>query len=395
FYINDTGCGNTLDVTHPYVIKMVMDSLRYWVTEMGVDGFRFDLATVLGREHHGFDRGSGFLDALHQDPALAAVKFIAEPWDIGPGGYQLGNFPTGWSEWNDRYRDTVRRYWRGDAGMLPEIARRLHGSSDIFEHSGRRPSSCINFITSHDGFTLRDLVSYRHKHNEANLEDNRDGHSENYSNNHGAEGPTTDARIIALREQQQRNLLTTLILSQGTPMLTAGDELGHTLHGNNNAYCHDSPLTWLPWQALDESQQTLLEFSQYLIGLKTSHPRLWHNTYLHDTGNVNDPAIRWFNAQGEEMQPRHWGQHNVHCLGYMVSPAGIIGNEHYLSLFNASDLPVDIVLPLSDEVAAWQVLLDTTVPNGQPDGETGISDKAISDSLVLPAFCTLLLQAAQ
>ncbi|MDY6982427.1 MAG: glycogen debranching protein GlgX, partial [Pseudomonadota bacterium] len=214
YYINDSGCGNTLDFASPAVLQLVMDSLRYWVTQMGVDGFRFDLATVLGREHYGYDKCSGFLDVMYQDPTLAAVKFIAEPWDIGPGGYQLGHFPPGWSEWNDRYRDIVRRFWRGDPGMLPEFARRVHGSSDIFEHLGRRPSASINFVTSHDGFTLNDLVSYEDKHNEANLEDNRDGHSENHSENFGVEGPTDDPVINELRARQQRNLLTTLIVSQ-------------------------------------------------------------------------------------------------------------------------------------------------------------------------------------
>ncbi len=390
YYINDTGCGNTLDLTHPYVIKLVMDSLRYWVTEMGVDGFRFDLATVLGREQHGFDRGSGFFDAMHQDPALAAVKFIAEPWDIGPGGYQLGNFPNGWSEWNDRYRDTVRRYWRGDPGMLPEIARRLHGSSDIFEHNGRRPSSCINFITCHDGFTLRDMVSYRYKHNEANLEDNRDGHSENYSSNYGIEGPTDDISINELRARQQRNLLTTLVLSQGTPMLLAGDEMNHSQDGNNNAYCQDSPLNWLAWQHQDKESRSMLDFSRYLLGLKSRHPHLWINSYLHDTGNPNDPAIRWFNAYGEEMQPRHWGQHNVHSLGYMVSPEGAAGSNHYLTILNSGETAVEFTLPLQSSVSNWRVLLDTLQADGQPP-----EARELSATLQMPARCTLLLQAAR
>lgn len=390
YYINDTGTGNTLNFSNTCVIKLVMDSLRYWVTEMGVDGFRFDLATVMGREEHGFDSGSGFLDALHQDPVLAAVKFIAEPWDIGPGGYQLGNFPPGWSEWNDRYRDTMRRFWRGDAGMLPEFARRLHGSSDIFEHSGRRPSSCINFLTCHDGFTLRDLVSYKHKHNEANLEDNHDGHSENYSSNHGEEGPTQAPLIEALRQRQQRNLLTTLVLSQGTPMLLAGDEISHSLQGNNNGYCQDSPLSWLHWDQIGNDQQTMLEFTCNLLGLKTTHPGIWHNTYLHDTGNPDDPAIRWFNNEGEVMQPRHWGQHNVRTLGYMVSPAGVAGSEHYLALFNAADMPAGFVLPLRDAVSGWNILLDTLLANGHPNRES-----RLSDNLILSPFSTLLLQAAR
>lgn len=386
FYINDTGCGNTLDFTHPAVIKLAMDSLRYWVTDMGIDGFRFDLATVLGREAHGFDRGSGFFDALYQDPVLAAVKFIAEPWDIGPGGYQLGNFPTGWSEWNDRYRDTVRRFWRGDAGMLPEFARRVHGSSDIFEHNGRRPSSCINFLTCHDGFTLRDLVSYSHKHNEANLEDNHDGQSENCSDNYGIEGPTDDPAISDIRLRQQRNMLTTLVVSQGTPMLYGGDEISRTKHGNNNTYCHDSPLTWLAWDSLDDQQRTLQAFTRNLLALKHGHQGLWINSYLHDTGDPRDPFIRWYNSDGELMQPRHWGQHNVHHLGYMVSPQGTGGGVHYLCLFNAGEMPVDFTLPLHGEIAGWVVLLDTGLAQGRPPTAT-----RISESLVLEARTTLVL----
>jgi isoamylase len=388
YYINDTGCGNTLNLTHPIVIKMVMDSLRYWVSVMGVDGFRFDLATILGRELHGFDRGSGFFDALHQDPTLAAVKFIAEPWDIGPGGYQLGNFPTGWSEWNDRYRDTMRRFWRGDSGILPEFARRLHGSSDIFEHSGRRPSSCINFLTSHDGFTLRDLVSYRHKHNELNLENNHDGHSENYSDNYGEEGVSADPVINELRVRQQRNLLTTLVISQGTPMITAGDEFGRTQQGNNNAYCHDSPLNWLRWDIIDDDSNALLQFSQQLLALKHRYPQFWLNQYLHDTGNPADPIIRWFNADGEEMQPRHWGQHHCRTLGYLVLPQGSTGNEQFLVLFNASDGDLEFTLPLRAQVAQWSVLLSTLL-NTQHSATEPVT---FTESAQLPARTTLLLK---
>lgn len=386
YYVNDTGCGNTLDFTKPVVIKLVLDSLRYWVTEFGVDGFRFDLATVLGRESHGFERGSGFFDALHQDPVLAAVKFIAEPWDIGPGGYQLGNFPTGWSEWNDRFRDTVRRFWRGDAGMLPEIARRLHGSSDIFEHNGRRPSSCINFITCHDGFTLKDVVCYRHKHNDANQEDNRDGHSENYSDNYGVEGPVDDPLILAIRNRQQRNLLMTLVLAQGTPMLCAGDELGHSMNGNNNAYCQDSPLTWLGWENLDSP---LLAFTRHLLQLKRSHPLLWNNSYLHESTDVHEPVIRWIGSDGEEMQSRQWAQHHVHHLGYLISPLGTGGSLHYLVLLNADARPVEFVLPLRDEVAGWRVLLDASLADGKP-----MNDRRCSDSVSLQDRCTVLLVSA-
>lgn len=388
YYINDSGCGNTLDLSNPFVLMMVMDSLRYWVTTMGVDGFRFDLATVLGREHHGFDKGSGFFDAMHQDPTLAAVKFIAEPWDIGPGGYQVGNFPAGWSEWNDRYRDTVRRFWRGDAGMLPEFARRLHGSSDIFEHSGRRPSASINFVTSHDGFTLHDLVSYNGKHNEANLEDNRDGHSNNYSFNFGVEGPTDDPDISELRRRQQRNFLTTLVLSQGTPMLCAGDELGRTQHGNNNAYCHDSEMNWLSWNKLGNEQRDMLGFTRYLLSLKKNHPSIWCDRYLHDSGKPEEPAIRWFNAAGEQMQPVHWGQHHARTLVYVVSPVGIGGDHHYLVLFNAANETVDFKMPLLQEVGCWQTLLDTSLPDGKPLPETPLCSLEVS---MVPYSCIVML----
>jgi isoamylase len=388
YYINDSGCGNTLNLSNPYVISMVMDSLRYWVTEFGVDGFRFDLATVLGREHFGFDRGSGFLDALHQDPTLAAVKFIAEPWDIGPGGYQLGNFLPGWSEWNDRYRDTVRRFWRGDPGMLPEFARRVHGSSDIFEHSGRRPSAGINFVTSHDGFTLADVVSYRDRHNDDNLEENRDGHSDNYSENYGEEGPTLIAGINDVRARQQRNLLATLLLSQGTPMFCAGDELGRTQGGNNNAYCQDSPVSWLQWERLNAAQISLLEFTRHLLSLKRAYPLLWQDAYIHDAGDPDAAAISWFNSSGERMQPAHWGQHHSRTVGYLVAQNSPDGTRHlYLSLFNAASMPVDFRLPEFD-AEPWQALLDTSQPDGKPRGAM-----PAAVACVLPALSTLLLHA--
>lgn len=391
YYINDSGCGNTLDMANQFVIMMVMDSLRYWVTEMGIDGFRFDLATVLGREHYGFDRGSGFLDALQQDPTLAAVKFIAEPWDIGPGGYQLGGFPSGWSEWNDRYRDTVRRFWRGDTGMLPDFARRVHGSSDIFEHSGRRPSASINFITSHDGFTLADLVSYRDKHNEANLEDNRDGHPENYSDNHGVEGPTLLAEIHEIRARQQRNLLTTLLVSQGTPMLSSGDEFARTQSGNNNAYCQDSPLNWLPWDTLDAGQQQQLAFVRHLLSIKRAHPALWRDAYIHQTGEPQAASIQWYNTSGELMQPVHWGQHHCKTVGYMVEQNAANGMRlHYLTLFNAGREPLDFNLPILPGVTSWQLLLDTS----QPDGRAAADVPQIALHCPMPAWSTRILHAS-
>jgi isoamylase len=394
YYINDTGCGNTLNMSHPYVIMMVMDSLRYWVTVMGVDGFRFDLASVLGREHYGYDRGSGFLDALHQDPVLASVKFIAEPWDIGPGGYQLGNFPPGWSEWNDRYRDTVRRFWRGDAGMLPEFARRIHGSSDIFEHSGRRPSASINFITSHDGFTLNDLVSYREKHNELNLENNQDGHAENFSENYGVEGPTLIFEINEMRRRQRKNLLTTLIVSQGTPMICGGDECGRTQQGNNNAYCQDSPQTWMQWDDLAPADRALQVFTRNLLRLKKRFPWMWLDTYLHNTGREGETGIYWYNRTGELMQPNHWGQHQSKTVGYLVqhrtSEAGIVKLERMLTIFNAGTAPISFTLPFANIVEGWQTVLDTSLADGYPHEKS----KLVSGHYPMLACTTVILHAA-
>ncbi|MDT8397910.1 MAG: glycogen debranching protein GlgX [Pseudomonadales bacterium] len=366
FYINDTGCGNTLNVAHPQVVKMVMDSLRYWAGTMGVDGFRFDLAPTLGREHYGFDNGNGFFDALNQDPALDSTKFIAEPWDIGPGGYQLGNFPPGWCEWNDRYRDTIRRFWRGDAGILPEFARRIHGSSDIFEHSGRRPSASINFITSHDGFTLNDLVSYRDRHNEMNLEDNRDGHSENHSDNYGVEGPTLIAEINEIRQRQCKNLLATLLISQGTPMLLAGDESGRTLLGNNNAYCQDNSLNWLDWRHDTEESRNLLAFTRRLIALKKAWPELNQDSYIHEQMKPYDPAIRWFNPSGELMENNHWSQHHLKTVGYLLE---VFNREEerwriFFTIFHAGDTPVDFILPVRENVNTWHILFDTALADG-------------------------------
>jgi isoamylase len=390
YYINDSGCGNTLNFSHPFVVMLVMDCLRYWVSEMGVDGFRFDLATVLAREHYGFDKGSGFLDALHQDPVLSAVKFIAEPWDIGPGGYQLGNFPSGWGEWNDVYRDTVRRFWRGDSGMLPDFARRLHGSSDIFEHSGRRPTSSINFITSHDGYTLYDLVSYREKHNEANLEDNRDGHSDNYSDNYGVEGPTLIHEIKELRQRQCRNFFATLILSQGTPMLCSGDELYRTQMGNNNAYCQDSPAFWIGWGELDDDAWMLQRFVKHLLAIKRKYPSLWQNYYVHESPDPSAPTIRWYDTAGELMQPVHWGQHHMKTLGYLVVSAAVKGKrDYFLTLFNASNSALAFRLPLDNLIDEWQILIDTSLP----EGFDAKHKRHISDEWLVPACTTILLYA--
>jgi len=367
FYVNDTGCGNTLNVKHPRVLQMVMDSLRYWATEMGVDGFRFDLATVLGREEHGFDPCGGFFDAVRQDPVLNTKKLIAEPWDIGPGGYQMGHFPTGWAEWNDRYRDTVRRYWRGDAGMLPEFARRIHGSSDLFEHTGRKPYSTLNFVTSHDGFTLRDLVSYNQRHNHANKEQNNDGHHANFSCNFGVEGPTKNERIDALRVRQQRNLLATLLLSQGTPMLLAGDEVGRSQLGNNNAYCQDNETNWLNWQSLEKSHWDLREFVRNVIRVRREFPLLRSPFYIHKPEEQLIQAgynIHWLNKLGEPMKEIDWSQPEERCLGWLLESVVNARCVHcLLTLFNAGDKPVTFTLPGG---WYWVALLDTAAGDGLP-----------------------------
>ncbi|EMT6125401.1 glycogen debranching protein GlgX, partial [Klebsiella michiganensis] len=291
YYINDTGTGNTVNTSHPRVLQMVMDSLRYWAQAMHVDGFRFDLGTILGREPEGFDPRGGFFDAITQDPVLSKLKLIGEPWDIGPGGYQVGGFPPGWGEWNDKYRDTVREYWKGD-NVSNDFAARLLGSGDLYDLRGRRPWSSVNFITAHDGFTLNDLVSYNEKHNEANGEDNNDGHNDNRSCNYGEEGPTENQDIVAVRERQKRNFLTTLLFSHGTPMLLAGDEFGRSQQGNNNGYCQDSEISWVNWEALSDQDHALRHFTQRLIALRAEQPLLRRESWR------DGLEIRWFNAGG-------------------------------------------------------------------------------------------------
>src|SRR6478609_6126140 len=302
YYQDYTGCGNTLNVRHPRVLQLIMDSLRYWVLEMHVDGFRFDLASTLARELHDVDRLSAFFDIIHQDPVLSQVKLIAEPWDLGEGGYQVGNFPAGWAEWNGRYRDAIRRYWKGDGGQVAEVAYRLSGSSDLYEGGGRRPHASINFVTAHDGFPLHDLVSYNQKHNEANGEDNRDGTDDNLSWNCGVEGPTTKPSVVALRERQKRNMLATLLLSQGVPMLCGGDEMGRTQHGNNNAYCQDSEISWVDW-TLNKPQQALLTFTRSLIALRQKHPVFRRRRFFQGRrirgAEVKD--LYWLRPDGKEM----------------------------------------------------------------------------------------------
>ena len=370
YYINDTGTGNTVNLSHPNVIEMVTDSLRYWVNEFHIDGFRFDLGTILAREPNGFDNQSGFLKACHQDPVLRTVKLIAEPWDCGPGGYQVGEFPPGWAEWNDRYRDTVRDYWKGDASASA-VAQRLCASAEIFNRLGRRPSACVNFVTAHDGFTMNDLVTYNDKHNEANGEDNKDGTSDNRSWNCGAEGPTEDKDINALRERQIRNMMATLLLSQGTPMFVAGDEFGRTQQGNNNAYCQDDEISWVNWQLADKGR-SLLQFVQKLCGLRAKYPILRRNRFL--TGTLDEELgikdLTWINASGAEMTPEEWGDERMKCFGMLIDGRGrptgvrqrgteaamlIVLNSHY-------DL-VNFTLPEYPDGETWDLILDTDIPD--------------------------------
>ncbi|AWK89954.1 glycogen debranching protein GlgX [Azospirillum thermophilum] len=388
FYINDTGTGNTLNFAHPRVVQMAMDSLRYWVTDMHVDGFRFDLGTVLAREPYGYDPGSGFLDAVRQDPVLAEVKLIAEPWDVGPGGYQVGNFPPGWAEWNDRFRDTVRRYWRGDQGMLPELAGRIAGSADLFEKRGRRPWASVNFVTAHDGFTLHDLVSYSEKHNWANGEENRDGHSANHSANYGVEGETADPAILAVRARQKRNLLATLMLSQGTPMMLAGDELNHSQKGNNNAYCQDNDLTWLDWARGLKDGAPLLAFVRRLIALRKAHPVLRRPLFLHGrevaANGLKD--IVWYNPQGQEKTAEHWRNVEARCISLLLNGragrhAGPDGQPLedgvLLIVLNAHAELMSVLLPEVPGGRGWRCVLDTRSADGAGDERIYLSGRPL------------------
>ena len=375
YYQDYTGCGNTLNMQHPRVLQLIMDSLRYWVTEMHVDGFRFDLAAALARELHEVDRLGAFFDILRQDPVLSQVKLIAEPWDLGEGGYQVGNFPVGWAEWNDQYRDTMRAYWKGDGGLIGNFARRLTGSSDLYGRNGRSPAASVNFITAHDGFTLHDLVSYNDKHNEANGEENRDGTSNNLSWNGGAEGPTEDAQINALRERQKRNMLATLLLSQGVPMLLAGDELGRSQHGNNNAYCQDSELSWLDWN-LDETRARLLEFTAQLVAMRRNHPIFRRRDFF--KGKVLQGAgtkdIAWLKPDGTEMTPDEWNKDFARCLGVYLSGDALhetdmrgrpVRDASFLVLFNAHHDTIPFTLP-DFGGGEWFPQLDTAAETGVP-----------------------------
>jgi isoamylase len=371
YYINDTGTGNTVNLSHQRVLQMVADSLRYWATEMRVDGFRFDLATILAREPNGFDEGGSFLDACRQDPVLSSVKLIAEPWDVGPGGYQVGQFPPGWAEWNDKFRDTVRGFWKGDAGVLPDFAKRITGSGDLFNKRGRKPWASVNFVTAHDGFNLNDLVSHNDKHNEANGEENRDGHSNNHSWNHGVEGPTDDGEVIALRERQKRNMLATIILSHGTPMLLAGDECGHTQKGNNNAYAQDNEIAWLNWLGITAQGRALREFTRKLIATRKAFPVLYRGRFVVGTHNeeldVND--VTWLSPAGDEMIVEQWQDANARCFGMLLDgraqETGVKrrGSDATLLLvYNAHYDMVNFTLPAVPEGKTWLGLIDTNQP---------------------------------
>ena len=379
-YVNETGVGNTLNLAHPRVLQLVMDSLRYWVEVMHVDGFRFDLAAALGRESYGFDPNSGFFDAVRQDPVLNGVKLIAEPWDVGPGGYQVGNFPPGWAELNDRFRDGVRRFWKGEEASRPDLAARLAGSADLFDRRGRRPWTSVNKVTSHDGFTLHDWASYDEKHNELNGEGNRDGHPANFSWNHGIEGPTTDPEIASLRERQKRNMLATLLVAHGTPLLLMGDELGRTQHGNNNAYCQDNRTSWVDWDDVAGLKAELLAFVRRLISLRRTEAALRYPRFRHGAPLEGVPDIAWYSQQGTAMSSDEWRDPGSKCLGLVLNGGGQRGtpgeahNSPLLVVMNAHGRAVPFTLPVLRGQAAWRLIIDTATPDydgagGEPVAE--------------------------
>jgi glycogen operon protein len=397
-YVDYTGCGNTLDVRHPHTLQLVMDSLRYWVTEMHVDGFRFDLAAALARSMHDVDMLGTFIAVIQQDPVLREVKLIAEPWDIGPGGYQVGEFPHLWTEWNDRYRDTVRDFWRGRADGVRDLAQRLSGSSDLYAADGRRPFASINFVTAHDGMTMRDLVTYEHRHNEANLEPHGDGTSDNRSHSYGVEGPTDDPTVAAVRVRQVANMLMTLLLSTGVPMLTAGDEMGRTQRGNNNAYCQDNDISWVDWQP-EAQWAALTPLVSRLVALRRTHPVFRQRHFF-----VGQPAVpggrkdvAWFNPEGEEMQPPEWWDPGRRCLGLFLAGDAIrsrhrdgtrVLDDSFLLWLNAEPDDLPVVLPDHHEWAErYQVLVDT----GDPSREG--TECAAGATLVLAGRAAVLLLA--
>ena len=386
-YIDYTGCGNSLNVRHPHSLQLIMDSLRYWTLEMHVDGFRFDLASALARELHDVDRLSTFFDLVQQDPVVSQVKLIAEPWDVGEGGYQVGNFPPLWTEWNGKYRDTVRDFWRGQPATLPEFASRLTGSSDLYETSGRRPVASINFVTCHDGFTLADLVSYNDKHNEANGEDNRDGTDDNRSWNCGVEGPAEDPAIVELRARQQRNFLTTLFFSQGTPMLLAGDEMSRTQGGNNNAYCQDNEISWVDWSRAN-IERDLLAFMHRLAKLRRQHPvfrrrRFFTGAFVAGTDR-GTTDIAWLTPAGEEMTKADWSASYAKSVAVFLNGSAIsepdprgdpVTDLKFLLLFNAGAEPITFTLPEMRLGIDWEIVIDTTSPRGDPVDAIGFLPK--------------------
>ncbi|THJ66388.1 glycogen debranching protein GlgX [Arthrobacter echini] len=390
YYMDTTGTGNSLNVGHPHALQLLMDSLRYWVTEMHVDGFRFDLASALAREFYEVDRLSAFFELVQQDPVVSQVKLIAEPWDVGPGGYQVGNFPPQWTEWNGKYRDTVRDFWRGEPSSIGEFASRLTGSADLYEHSMRRPVASINFVTAHDGFTLRDLVSYNEKHNEANGEDNNDGESHNRSWNSGVEGPTDDPEVLAIRARQQRNFIATLLLSQGVPMLLHGDELGRTQEGNNNTYAQDSELSWVHWDKMD---QPLLEFTAAVNRLRSEHPTFRRRRFFdgRPVGRGEGealPDIVWLDTTGELMAPEDWDTGVGRSIGVFLNGEGIQGRDargqrivdaNFLLYFNADDVAVDFTVPPEEYGTSWDEVIDTA--------------GRYADTEAIPAGATLSVEA--
>jgi glycogen operon protein len=396
YYMDYTGTGNSLNARHPQVLKLIMDSLRYWIEEMHVDGFRFDLASTLARELHDVDRLSAFFDIIHQDPVISQVKLIAEPWDVGDGGYQVGNFPAGWAEWNGRYRDTVRRYWKSDEGQLSDLGYRLTGSSDLYDRDGRRPSASINFVTAHDGFTLHDLVSYNGKHNEANQEDSNDGTNDNYSWNMGAEGLTDDPEIIQRRERQKRNFLATLLLSQGVPMILGGDEISRTQNGNNNAYCQDDEITWVDW-SLDSCKIALMEFTQRLIQFRRDHPSLHRRKFYQDRAirGTEEKDIVWLRPDGQEMSDEEWGLGWVRCLGMILNGETLgevdesgepIEDDTFLILLNCHHEPIQFFVPKPPAMEKWEIVIDTNDPGLDPDSrfsEPGTAIDLVPLSLVV------------
>jgi isoamylase len=389
FYYDTTGTGNSLNMAHPHALQLIMDSLRYWVMEMHVDGFRFDLAATLARQFHEVDKLSAFFDLVQQDPVISQVKLIAEPWDVGEGGYQVGNFPPQWSEWNGRYRDTVRDVWRGEPAIVGELASRLTGSSDLYQDDSRRPGASVNFVTAHDGFTLNDLVSYNEKHNEANGEGNQDGENHNRSWNCGVEGPTDDPDVLALRARQRRNLLATLLLSQGVPMLLSGDEAGRTQGGNNNAYCQDNEISWFAWDRIDED---LLAYTTRLVALRGDHPVFRRRRWFLGRPLRGTADILWLKPEGTEMTEADWNEHHETCVGMFLNGEAIsspgprgerVVDESFLVLFNASSEPRKWTVsgPWGE---TWERVLDTALDGPDPDGDEPVrGDLVLTDRSVI------------